>query len=183
MPSYTTDVLICGSGSAGLCAATWLARCGVRCKILESSPGPLQIGKADGVQCRTVEVFESFGLSDDLLRESYHVNEVTFWTATDGGIVRTARTPDTPPGLSHMPHVILNQARINRMLIESMKKCNNQDIDYGWKVTGVHVESAAEDDMEVHPVTVTAEKDGVMQTIRARYVLVSKRRSLLDPPR
>lgn len=53
------DVLICGSGSAGLCAATWLARHGIRCKVLERRDSPLALGQADGVQCRTVEIFES----------------------------------------------------------------------------------------------------------------------------
>ena len=59
-PSYV-DVFICGSGSAGLCAATWLARYGLTCKIVDWRPGPLDVGQADGVQCRTVEVFDSFG--------------------------------------------------------------------------------------------------------------------------
>lgn len=172
LPS-TTDVLICGSGSAGLCAAGWLARYGLRCTVLESSSGPLQLGKADGVQCRTVEIFESFGLSDQLLRESYHVNEVNFWNAADGGIVRTRRIADTPPGLSHMPHVILNQAKINAMMIEYMKKWNNQEINYSWAVTDVQVDKAAEDDLEAYPVTVTAQKDGVEHKIKAKYVLVS----------
>jgi phenol 2-monooxygenase len=169
----TTDVLICGSGSAGLCAAAWLARCGLRCTILESSPSALEIGKADGVQCRTVEVYESFALSDAVLRESYHVNEVAFWAATaENGIVRTSRTADTPTGLSHMPHVILNQARMNGLLIEAMKRWSGQGIDYGWTVTGVQVEDAEEDNSEAYPVIVTAERDGIAQTIRAKYVLV-----------
>lgn len=72
------DVLICGSGSAGLAAATWLARYGIRCKVLERRDGPLTLGQADGVQCRTVEIFESFGIGDELLRASYHVLEVVF---------------------------------------------------------------------------------------------------------
>jgi phenol 2-monooxygenase len=87
------DVLICGSGSAGLCAATWLSRCGVPCKVLDSRSGPLVMGQADGVQCRTVEVFESFGLAEDLLREAYHVLETVFWASDhDGGISRRSRT-------------------------------------------------------------------------------------------
>ncbi|KAJ6085778.1 hypothetical protein N7499_005407 [Penicillium canescens] len=99
------DVLICGSGSAGLCAATWLARYGVRCKVLERRDGPMKMGQADGVQCRTVEIFESFGVSEELLREAYHVLEVNFWADNGAGVIkRTGRTADTQPGLSHQPH-------------------------------------------------------------------------------
>ncbi|KAI8210083.1 FAD-dependent monooxygenase terD [Colletotrichum sp. SAR 10_76] len=58
MPDEEVDVLICGSGSAGLCAAVWLARCGVKFKILERREGPLQQGQADGVQCRTARINE-----------------------------------------------------------------------------------------------------------------------------
>lgn len=181
--SSRTDVVICGSGSAGLCAAAWLARCGLRCIVLESAPGPLQVGKADGVQCRTVEIFESFGLSDELLRESYHVNEVCFWkaAAAEGpegdirGIVRTGRTADTPKGLSHMPHVILNQARINSMLIAAMKRWNGQEITYNWTVKNVMVDEVknAEGTSEAYPVGVTAtHENGQEHEWRAKYVLV-----------
>lgn len=45
----------------------------------ERRDGPLQVGQADGIACRTVEMFESFGLSQKLLREAYWVNETVFW--------------------------------------------------------------------------------------------------------
>ncbi|OKP02461.1 3-hydroxybenzoate 4-monooxygenase [Penicillium subrubescens] len=166
------DVLICGSGSAGLCAATWLARYGIRCKVLERRDGPMKMGQADGVQCRTVEIFESFGIGEELLREAYHVLEVNFWADEGtGAIKRTGRTADTQPGLSHQPHVILNQARINGLLIELMQKYNDQQIDYGYNVTSVQVDSAAAADPEAYPVTVTAEKDGKTETFAAKYAL------------
>lgn len=168
------DVLICGSGSAGLCAAVWLARCGVRCKIIEKRSGPLTIGQADGVQCRTVEVFDSFGIAEELLRESYHVLEVAFWASDDkGGIVRTDRTPDTMPGLSHQPHVILNQARVNELMIEAIRRFGGQEVDYGYEVKSVQVDGAAEADFEAYPVTVIAVKDGVEEVFKAKYALVS----------
>lgn len=168
------DVLICGSGSAGLCAATWLARYGVRCKVLERRDGPMVMGQADGVQCRTVEIFESFGIGEELLREAFHVLEVNFWAEDgNGAIKRTGRTADTQPGLSHQPHVILNQARINGLLIELMQKYNDQQIDYGYNVTSVEVDSASAANHEAYPVTVTAEKDGKNETFVAKYVLVS----------
>jgi len=169
------DVFICGSGSAGLCAATWLARYGVRCKIVDSRPGPLKVGQADGVQCRTVEVFESFGIVEELLREAYHVLEVTFWNpdGKGGGIVRTRSAADTAPGLSHQPHVILNQARINGLLLEAMKRFNDQEVDYGYKVVDVKVDEENADDPNAHPVTVRTEKDGKAKFFEAKYVLVS----------
>lgn len=167
------DVLICGSGSAGLCAATWLARYGVRCKVLERRDGPMKMGQADGVQCRTVEIFESFGIGEELLREAYHVLEVNFWADDgNGAIKRTGRTADTQPGLSYQPHVILNQARINGLLIELMHKYNDQQIDYGYNVTDVQVDSAAAADPESYPVTVATEKDGKRETFAAKYALV-----------
>ncbi|KAJ5263894.1 hypothetical protein N7478_011499 [Penicillium angulare] len=166
------DVLICGSGSAGLSAATWLARYGIRCKILERRDGPMKMGQADGVQCRTVEIFESFGIGEELLREAYHVLEVNFWADDGSGVIkRTGRTADTQPGLSHQPHVILNQARINGLLIELMQKHNNQQIDYGYNVTDVQVDDASAGDLDAYPVTVTAEKNGRTESFQAKYAL------------
>ena len=176
------DVLICGSGSAGLCAATWLARCGIKCKILESREGPEEVGRADGVQCRTVEVFESFGIAEELLREAYHVLEVVFWSSdSDGNLVRTKRTADTEPGLSHQPHLIRNQARVNGLLLDAMHRFNGQQVDYGYVVKNVRVEGAKAANPDSHCVEVTAEKNGAEEVFNARYVLVSPFRVLAIP--
>ncbi|GME46296.1 Phenol 2-monooxygenase [Neofusicoccum parvum] len=175
---HQTDVLICGGGSAGLCAATWLSRYGVPFRLLERRSGPLKTGQADGVQCRTVEVFESFGISEELLKEAYHVLEVTFWAPKEGegagesaGIVRTKVTADTPAGLSHLPHVILNQARINELMIGAMRRFGGPDIDYGYEVRGVKVDEAVAADPDAYPVSVVAERNGVQEEFRAKYVL------------
>ncbi|KAG4411042.1 hypothetical protein IFR04_015817 [Cadophora malorum] len=166
------DVIICGSGSAGLCAAVWLARHGMTCKILEKRPGPMKMGQADGVQCRTVEIFESLGLSEDLLREAYHVLEVAFWASDESGqLVRTSQAADTAPGLSHMPHVILNQAIINRFFLEDMKKTNGQGVDYGYSVKSVEVDGEKAGDDSAYPVRVVATRDGKDEIMEAKYVL------------
>lgn len=167
------DVLICGSGSAGLCAAVWLARCGINYRILERRSGPLENGQADGVQCRTVEVFESFGLSEDLLKEAYHVLEIAFWASDgSGGVRRTHYAPDLEPGLSHQPHVILNQARINGLMVEDIvKSSGSAAVSYGVEVKSVEVDSASSHDPEAYCVTTTAISNGTEQVFRSKYVL------------
>ncbi|KAI5863347.1 FAD binding domain-containing protein [Durotheca rogersii] len=171
------DVVICGGGSAGLCAGVWLARCGVSFQILERGTGPLENGQADGVQCRTVELFESFGLADALLKEAYHVTEITLWAPDSerrGGIRRTHFTSDKQRGLSHQPHVTLNQAAINRILTDEMEHASGRPcVEYGCEVLGVEVDGETARDPDQHCVTVRASKDGVERLYRAKYVLGS----------
>lgn len=173
-----TDVLICGSGSAGLSAAIWLARCGVDFKVLERRNGPLKVGQADGVQCRTVEVFESLGISEPLLRDAYHVMDITFWSSKgQDGIRRNHVGPDTEPGLSHQPHVILNQARINDIMIDEILRLRGNlgsNIEYACQVQDVKVAetmpgSAA---LDPYPVEVTVLKNGITRIYRAKYAIV-----------
>ncbi|GKT88861.1 phenol 2-monooxygenase [Colletotrichum tofieldiae] len=171
--SEECDVLICGSGSAGLCAAVWLARCGINFKILERREGLLKQGQADGVQVRTVEILEHLGLSEDVLKEAYHVLELAFWSPDEtGGIRRSHLEPDTEPGLSHLPHVILNQARINELLIQDIIYSSGEShIRYGSDICDVIVNSEAARDPNAHCVTVKSIENGVERTYRAKYAL------------
>ncbi|KAF2650039.1 hypothetical protein K491DRAFT_609571 [Lophiostoma macrostomum CBS 122681] len=168
-----TPVLIAGSGSAGIFAAAWLARCNIPFTLLEKRPGPMEMGQADGVQCRTVEIYESFGLAVEVLREAYHVLEVCFWGEDGaGGIERKSRAMDTQNGLSHMPHVILNQARMNALMLGEIERMRRGgDVEYGWEVKEVAVDDTKKDDPEVYCCKVVAEKDGKEHVFEAKYVL------------
>lgn len=156
-------------------AATWLSRCGVDYKVLERSSGPMERGQADGVQCRTVEIFESFGLSEEMLRDAFHILEVAFWQQDNAGkLARTRRTADTAPGLTHMPHVILNQAIVNGLLLGSMKRSGGKaNVEYGVTVKGIQIDEDPVEDEDAYPCKVTAEKEGKEVTYNAKYVLVS----------
>src|SRR5262249_9187363 len=78
------DVLIVGCGPAGLTLAAQLAAFpDIRTCIVEQKPGRLQLGQADGIACRTMEMFEAFGFSERVLKEAYWCNEVTFWKPDD----------------------------------------------------------------------------------------------------
>lgn len=134
----------------------------------------MTLGQADGVQCRTVEMFESFGLSEELLREGYHVLEVAFWqdSPKKGGPLRRVRySEDTKKGLSWQPHVILNQARVNGLLLGRAERDagGRGVVEYGWDVKGVDVEEEGEE-QRVRVTAVNVES-GVEKMWRARYVL------------
>ncbi|HEX9041518.1 MAG TPA: FAD-dependent monooxygenase [Trebonia sp.] len=165
------DVLIVGTGPAGTVLGAQLAAFpGIRTRIVERREGPLEVGRADGVACRTVEMFQAFGLADALVREAYWVNEVRFWGPSDADrsrIVRTGWVEDTPDGLSEFPHVIVNQARMQQYLLDHMaRSASRLTPDYGVEFAGLEVGAGD------HPVTVTLRRTGGEElVVRARYVV------------
>jgi len=169
----TVDVLIVGSGPAGMVLAAQLSTFpGISTRLVERRPGPLQVGQADGVACRTVEMFDAFGLSAKLLRESYWVNETVFWRSSPedrSKIVRTGRIQDTEDGLSEFPHLIVNQARLLQYLQDYMEKSPTRLVpDYGLDFVDLKVEPEG-----MHPVVATL-KDvatGAETVVRAKYVV------------
>jgi phenol 2-monooxygenase len=169
------DVLIVGTGPAGTVLAAQLAQFpGIRTRIVERRGGPLQVGQADGVACRTVEMFQAFGLAEALLREAYWVNEVRFWGPSDedrSRIVRTGWVEDTPEGLSEFPHVIVNQARMQQFLLDhAARSASRLEPDYGIEFVDLEVGDGE------HPVRVTlrrveGERAREELTVRAKYVV------------
>ena len=167
------DVLIVGSGPAGtLLAAQLSAFPSISTRLVERRTGPLQLGQADGIACRTVEMFEAFGMSDKLCREAYWVNETVFWRPSQedrSKIARTGRVDDTEDGLSEFPHVIVNQARLQQYLLDYARRSPSRlEADYGLEFVGLKVESEGE-----HPVVVTLRNvdNGAQTSIRAKYVV------------
>ena len=165
------DVLIIGAGPAGQLLGTQLSRFpDITTRIVESKPGRLEQGNADGLQCRTIEIFEAFGFGEKVLKEAYWVNETTFWSPTEDGmgLQRSGRIRDTEEGLSEMPHVILNQARLHDLWLESMKwSATRLEPSYGRKMESLRVLEGEGEGVEVQ----VSKADGKMETVRAKYVV------------
>ena len=170
------DVLIVGSGPAGLVLAAQLAEFpGITTRIVERRLGPIQLGQADGIACRTVEMFEAFGFSEQLVAEAYWVNETVFWRPDDNDrsrIVRTGRVQDVEDGLSEFPHVIVNQARIHDYLLESMRRSPSRlEVDYGLEFAGLTVDESHDHPVAVRLRRTDASPAGEEVIVRARYVI------------
>jgi phenol 2-monooxygenase len=170
------DVLIVGCGPAGLTLAAQMAAFpDIRTRIVEQKSGPLQLGQADGIACRTMEMFEAFGFSERLAKEAYWVNETAFWkpdAADQSKIVRYGRIQDVEDGLSEFPHVILNQARVHDYYLNVMRNSPSRlEPDYALRFLNLKIDPSAS-----RPVTVTLEQldpehAGQVKEIKARYVV------------
>lgn len=173
----TVDVLIAGSGPAGLCLAAQLAKFPeIKTMLVEPKLGPMEKGQADGISCRSMEMFQAFGFAEKVARESAWINETTFWTPdreNSAIIRRIGRVQDVADGLSEQPHVLLNQARVHDMFLEVMRNAPTRlEPDYGLRVETLSVDP----EVEEYPVTVTLahtspEHEGKTETVRARYVI------------
>src|SRR3954463_1423843 len=149
----TVDVLIVGSGPAGMIAAAQLAQFpNVVTRLVERRPGRLAIGQADGIQARSVETFQAFGFAERITAEAYRITEMAFWKpdpADPSRIHRAARAVDDPTGISEFPHLIVNQARVLDYFAEyAANSPTRLRPDYGLEFRGLEVA----DDQD-HPVT------------------------------
>lgn len=169
------DVLIVGCGPAGLTLAAQLAQFSdIKTCIVEQKPGRLLVGQADGIACRTVEMFHAYGFSERVLKEAYWVNETTFWKPderTPANIMRSGRVQDVEDGLSEFPHVILNQARVHDCFLDVMRRSPAKlEPHYSRRVLDLKVDPAA-DSVTVRLERVDAGNEGKVETLRARYVV------------
>jgi len=174
------DVLIVGCGPAGLTLAAQLSAFpDIMTCVVEQKPGRMLRGQADGIACRTMEMFHAFGFSERVLKEACWINETKFWKSDDkqsAKITRSGWVQDVEDGLSEFPHVVLNQARVHDFYLDVMRKsaCKLEPY-YARRV--VEVEPARVDSGNVlQRAIVTLERldpshEGQTETVRARYVV------------
>ncbi|KAF9046227.1 FAD binding domain-containing protein [Panaeolus papilionaceus] len=118
------DVLIIGAGPAGLMACTALAKYGVKVHIIDKRPEKVMVGQAAGIQPRTSEVLQSYGLLDRLITEGNQMHIAAFYgPSPDGrGIQLTERVPAVAPSSARYPfQITIHQGVIEDVFLDSMK--------------------------------------------------------------
>jgi phenol 2-monooxygenase len=172
------DVLVVGCGPAGLTLAAQLSQfADIKTCIIEQKSERLRQGQADGIACRTMEMFEAFGFSERVLKEACWINETTFWQPDEkqrDHIARAGWVQDVEDGLSEFPHVVLNQARVHDFYLDVMRRSPaGLEPYYSRRLASLAIDTSGDN---AHPVTVKIERtdpahQGEIETVRARYVV------------
>jgi phenol 2-monooxygenase len=175
------------AGPSGLFLTLLLARYGLRGSSLvcyDSKPGTLKAGQADGLQPRTLEVLESLGIADEIIREGCHMSEVAFWNPkqqahTNGieklnatklsGIERTDFVSDVNVAARFPFEVTIHQGRIERILEENLHLYAPENtVRRSHRVVDFKVDEAGDAE---YPILITTEKtcgDGSVSQISSR---------------
>ena len=114
-----TDVLIIGAGPTGLVLALWLARLGVRVRIVDKTAEPGTTSRALAVQARTLELYQQLDLTDAVVTRGHRVPAVNLWVKGEA----VARLPFERVGSHLTPYPFLHifpQDQHERLLIERL---------------------------------------------------------------
>lgn len=155
------DVLIVGAGPAGLMCANGLARAGVSVRIIDKRPEAIPAGQADGIQPRTIEVLQSYGLAERLLQEGNQMHMTAFYNpSASGGIERTGRAADvTAPTARYPFEVTLHQGAIERIFLDSLAQ-NGVSVDRPVQPVALELSEDPKElaDPQSYPVKVTLKR-------------------------
>ncbi|MDQ6886887.1 MAG: FAD-dependent oxidoreductase [Gemmatimonadota bacterium] len=112
-------VLIVGAGPTGLVLALWLARLGIRVRIIDKTGEPGTTSRAVGVAARTLELYRQLDLAEALVEGGVKVPAVNLWTRGK----RAARLSLLKLGTGFTPFpffLVFPQDAHERLLIERL---------------------------------------------------------------
>ncbi|OCB87643.1 hypothetical protein A7U60_g5169 [Sanghuangporus baumii] len=175
------DVLVIGAGPAGLMAGNALVRAGVNVRVIDKRPKKVVAGQADGIQPRTIEVFQSYGIAEPLIRQGNQMHLVAFYNPSpSGGITRDGRAPDVSAPSARYPfEITLHQGAIEAIFLDSMRQYGLQ-IDRPVIPTAIKLDDRPEvlESLDSYPVEVTLnhlsdeqEETSETEIVHAKYVL------------
>ncbi|EDN11134.1 FAD binding domain-containing protein [Histoplasma capsulatum] len=169
------EVVIVGAGPAGLLLNLLLARYGLPDSsrlCIDSSPSPLKVGHADAMMQRTLEVFKSLDIADELWSQGLRAYEFTRWikdaSAPTGFIRQFSQFTNQLKGRYQPAMVLMSQGRIERILHDDLKKYSKRGVVWNCRVVDAKIENGAGSDF---PVKATMQLNGEMRTVRAKYLI------------
>ncbi|ENH70068.1 Phenol 2-monooxygenase [Fusarium oxysporum f. sp. cubense race 1] len=145
------DVFVVGAGPSGLMLSVVLAKLGLSVKVIDERPDQTTVGRADGIQPKTIETLQMLRIGDDLVQTGVKVHDICMWRGSPTeGLRRTGREVHYPSSVVDVlhPYILLcHQGMMEGTFINDLRK------------SGVEV-------------TIECDKDGETRTaIPARYLV------------
>lgn len=138
---------------------------------IDSKPGTLKSGQADGVQPRTLEVFKTLGISDEIENEACQMWEFAFWnTSKDQSkiIERKSVVPEVIAPARFKYEATIHQGRIERIMETDLLRYSKQGVLRNTALVDVRIDE--EGDL-VFPVLAEIEINGVKKFIRSKTLV------------
>ena len=165
MTNIDIQVLIAGAGPTGLALACDLARRGVQFRIIDKAEAYFIGSKGKGLQPRSLEVMDDFGIVDQVLRNGkFHLP----FRGYEGAKVLGERDPHEgrhpTPSTPYASPLITPQWRVEEALRQLLER------------SGGHVELATELvalEQDADTVTATLARGGKQERVRCLYVVAA----------
>ena len=115
MSVQVADVVIVGAGPVGLMCAYLGQLCGIHSVVIDKSDGPLEVGRADALNARTLQLLELVDLFDELYPLGKVCNTSSVWA--DGQFIsRQSSWWEELEGCLHKHFLMLGQSYIEQLL-------------------------------------------------------------------
>lgn len=151
-----------------------LARFGIKVEILDDRPDQTTVGRADGLQPKTIETFQMLRLGGELLDTGVKVFDICMWRAQHNGngvpeLLRVGREVHYPAGTVDVLHpfiLLCHQGMVEGMFVDDLRQsgvevqrgCKFETFDYG------------QGDADA-PVQVTFTNAGAERSLQSEYLV------------
>ncbi len=123
MITTETDIFIVGAGPVGLACAYLAELSGLKTIIVDKSEGPLQVGRADALNGRTLQLLEVADLFEELYPLGLPCNTSSIWE--NGKFVsRQSHWWEALEGCFHKHFLMLGQSFVEKFLNEKLDLIN-----------------------------------------------------------
>ncbi|PNP61604.1 hypothetical protein FNYG_13675 [Fusarium nygamai] len=161
------DVCVVGAGPSGLMLSVVLAKLGLSVKVIDERPDQTTVGRADGIQPKTIETLQMLRIGDDLVQTGVKVHDICMWRGSPTeGLRRTGREVHYPSSVVDVlhPYILLcHQGMMEGTFINDLRKS-------GVEVTRSHTFRGVTNSSDY--LEIECDKDGETRiAIPARYLV------------
>jgi 2-polyprenyl-6-methoxyphenol hydroxylase-like FAD-dependent oxidoreductase len=125
MTKQTVDIVIVGAGPVGLLCAYLSHLCSLKTIVIDKSTGPLEVGRADALNARTLQLLEVIDLFDDLYPIGKKCNTSSVWSK-GGFISRQSSWWDELEGCLHKHFLMIGQSYVEKLLDQKLRAVDEQ---------------------------------------------------------